>query len=203
MGSVEYAVQQHLYREEAPAFYVENTLINGLFGLLCWQTIFAPVPGAFFHPFHVGPADLTREDFVSRRQASFEQCFGRLADGSYRERILANYRAKQGTTNPFVIWPVINEELLSLALDCIPAEDLETLFRRLLRNIREHRSGFPDLIRFFPGVTDTEKRYEMVEVKGPGDRLQDHQIRWLEFFAVEGISASVCYVRWQDDGVME
>lgn len=42
----------------------------------------------------------------------------------------------------------------------------------------------------------------MIEVKGPGDRLQDHQIRWLEFFAGEGIPASVCYVRWQGDGVM-
>ncbi|HAS76110.1 MAG TPA: nuclease [Marinobacter adhaerens] len=203
VGSVEYAVRDHLYRDEAPVLYVENTLINGLFGLLCWQTIFAPVPGAFFHPFHVGPADLTREDFVSRRKGSFEQCFARLADGSYRERILANYRAKQGTTNPFVIWPVITEELLSLALDCLPPADLERLFRRLLLNIREHRSGFPDLIRFLPNAAEPDKRYEMIEVKGPGDRLQDHQIRWLEFFAVEGIPASVCYVRWQASEAME
>ncbi|SNC61651.1 VRR-NUC domain-containing protein [Marinobacter sp. es.048] len=203
VGSVEYAVRDHLYRDEAPVLYVENTLINGLFGLLCWQTIFAPVPGAFFHPFHVGPADLTREDFVSRRQASFEQCFAWLADGSYRKRILANYRAKQGTTNPFVIWPVITEELLSLALDCLPPADLERLFRRLLLNIREHRSGFPDLILFLPNAAEPNKRYEMIEVKGPGDRLQDHQIRWLEFFAVEGIPASVCYVRWQDSEAME
>ena len=151
----------------------------------------------------MGPADLTREDFVSRRKGSFEQCFARLADGSYRERILANYRAKQGTTNPFVIWPVITEELLSLALDCLPPADLERLFRRLLLNIREHRSGFPDLIRFLPNAAEPDKRYEMIEVKGPGDRLQDHQIRWLEFFAVEGIPASVCYVRWQASEAME
>jgi len=203
IGSVEYAVQHHLYRDDAPVVYVENTLINGLFGLLCWQTIFAPVPGAFFHPFHVGPADLTREDFVNRRQAAFDQCFALLADGGYRDRILENYRAKQGTTNPFVIWPVLTEELLELALDCIPPADLERLFRRLLLNIREHRSGFPDLIRFFPGRAGPEKRYEMIEVKGPGDRLQDHQIRWLEFFAIEGIPASVCYVRWQESEVVE
>ena len=203
VGSVEYAVRDHLYRDNAPVFYVENTLINGLFGLLCWQTIFAPVPGAFFHPFHVGPADLTREDFVSRRKTFFEQCFAQLADGRYREQILANYRAKQGITNPFVIWPVLDEELLSLALDCLPPHHLERLFHRLLLNIREHRSGFPDLIRFFPDAADPDKRYEMIEVKGPGDRLQDHQIRWLEFFAVEGIPASVCYVRWQDSGVVE
>lgn len=202
-GSVEYAVQQHLYQEDTPVFYVENTLINGLFGLLCWQTIFAPVPGAFFHPFHVGPADLTREDFVARRQAAFGQCFALLADGGYRARILENFRAKQGITNPFVIWPVITEELLGLALDCIPPADLERLFRRLLLNIREHRSGFPDLIRFFPGKSEPAARYEMIEVKGPGDRLQDHQIRWLEFFAGEGIPASVCYVRWLGTEEME
>ncbi|WP_227539289.1 VRR-NUC domain-containing protein [Marinobacter sp. Arc7-DN-1] len=203
LGSVEVAVQQHLWRDDTPVFYVENTLVNGLFGLLCWQTIFEPVPGAFFHPFHVGPADLTREDFVARRQASFDRCFACLQDGSYRDRILANYRARQGTTNPFVIWPVITDEVLNLALGCIPPADLERLFRRLLLNIREHRSGFPDLIRFHPGNTASGRRYEMIEVKGPGDRLQDHQIRWLEFFAGEGISASVCYVRWQDNRVME
>lgn len=203
LGSVEFAVQQHLWEDDAPVFYVENTLINGLFGLLCWRTIFESVPGAFFHPFHVGPADLTREDFVGRRQASFDQCFACLRDGSYRDRILANYRAKHGTTNPFVIWPVITEELLNLALDCIPPEDLERLFRRLLLNIREHRSGFPDLIRFLPGTTASDRRYEMIEVKGPGDRLQDHQIRWLEFFVGEGISASVCYVRWLGNEVRE
>ncbi|WP_273204748.1 VRR-NUC domain-containing protein [Marinobacter subterrani] len=199
LGSVELAVQQHLWRDDAPVFYVENTLINGLFGLLCWQTIFAPVPGAFFHPFHTGPADLTREDFVARRQAGFDQCFALLADGRYRARILANYQAKQGITNPFVIWPVITEELLHLALDCIPPADLERLFRRLLRNIREHRSGFPDLIRFHPGKPGPGRRYDMIEVKGPGDRLQDHQVRWLAFFVGEGIPASVCYVRWRDN----
>ncbi len=201
LGSVEFAAQQHLWRDDSPVFYVENTLINGLFGLLCWQTIFEPVPGAFFHPFHVGPADLTREDFVARRQASFDRCFACLQDNSYRERILDNYRAKQGIANPFVIWPVVTEEVLNLALDCLPPADLEGLFRRLLLNIRDHRSGFPDLIRFHPGNTGSDRQYEMIEVKGPGDRLQDHQIRWLEFFAGAGIPASVCYVRWQETGV--
>lgn len=199
-GSVEHAVQQHLWQDDAPVYYVENTLITALFGLLCWQTIYAPVPGAFFHPFHVGPADLNREDFVERRTESFEKCFASLGDGSYRERIRENYRNKQGITNPFVIWPAVSGEVLELALACIPAADLERLFRRLLWNIREHRSGFPDLIRFHPGRVVSDRHYEMIEVKGPGDRLQDHQVRWLEFFAAEGIPASVCYVRWRDDG---
>jgi len=199
-GSVEAVVRDHLSSPEAPVFYVENTLINGLFGLLCWNTIFKPIPGAFFHPFHTGPADLVREDFVSRRQAAFGQCFAALQDGRYRQRILDTFAAKQGITNPFVTWPALNEELLILALDCIPAADLRILFERLLLSIREHRSGLPDLIRFYPENPSNKPRYELIEVKGPGDRLQDHQIRWLHFFARQGIAASVCYLRWQNTG---
>lgn len=199
-GSVEAVVRDHLSTPEAPVFYVENTLINGLFGLLCWHTIFKAIPGAFFHPFHTGPADLVRVDFVSRRQAGFDECFVALKNGDYRQKILDTYAAKQGITNPFVTWSALNEELLILALDCIPAADLQVLFERLLLNIREHRSGFPDLIRLFPEIAENKSRYEMIEVKGPGDRLQDHQIRWLHFFARQGIAASVCYLRWQNSG---
>ena len=200
-GSVEAVVRDHLSTPEAPVFYVENILINSLFGLLCWHTIFKAIPGAFFHPFHTGPADLVREDFVSRRQAAFDQCFAALNDGTYRQKILDTYAAKQGITNPFVTWLALNDELLTLALDCIPAADLLVLFERLLLNIREHRSGFPDLIRFYPEIPENKPRYEMIEVKGPGDRLQDHQVRWLHFFAHQGIAASVCYLRWQNSGV--
>lgn len=196
---VELVVQSHLHTEQAPVFYVENTLINGLFGLLCWPVIFEPVPGAFFHPFHTGPVDLTREDFVSRRRAGFERCFEQLHDGRYRQVILDRFHVKQELANPFVAWPVLSEALLALAMDCIPSAHLEAMFRRLLDNIREHRSGFPDLIRFEPGAPDPASRYEMIEVKGPGDRLQDHQRRWLHFFARHGMPASVCYLRWQED----
>ncbi|MFP3976745.1 VRR-NUC domain-containing protein [Marinobacter sp. KMM 10035] len=195
---VEEVVRDQLSTPEAPVFYVENTLINGLFGLLCWHTLFKAIPGAFFHPFHTGPADLVREDFVSRRQASFDECFAALKNGSYRQKILDTYAAKQGITNPFVVWPALDEELLNLALDRIPAADLQPMFERILLNIREHRSGFPDLIKFSTQIDEDRPRYEMIEVKGPGDRLQDHQIRWLHFFARKGIAASVCYLRWQD-----
>ncbi|MBN7769937.1 VRR-NUC domain-containing protein [Marinobacter daepoensis] len=199
-GTVELAALQSLSTVDAPVFYVENTLINALFGLLCWPVIFRPLPGAFFHPFHVGPADLTREDFVTRRQPGFDERLRLLETGAYRQAILQTFRDKSGIANPFVLWPAVNEALLIHALDSIPPAHLNDLFLRLLDNLREHRSGFPDLIRFVPGAKAPEQRYEMIEVKGPGDRLQDHQIRWLQFFARRGIPASVCYVRWQGDG---
>src|SRR5690606_33826958 len=65
--SVEYCVPAHLSEPDGPVHYVENGLINSLFGLLCWEAIFAPLPGAFFHPFQRGPVDLHSEDFHQRR----------------------------------------------------------------------------------------------------------------------------------------
>src|SRR2546430_1838314 len=48
---------------------------------------------------------------------------------------------------------------------------LEACFMRILSDIRANRCGLPDLVQFWPG----ERRYRLIEVKGPGDRLQDNQ----------------------------
>ena len=83
--------------------------------------------------------------------------------------------------------------LLELALDCIPAAHLRKWCERILADVRENRTGFPDLIQFFP----LENRYTMIEVKGPGDRLQDNQLRWIEYCATHGMPVSVCYLQWE------
>ena len=194
--SVEHALRAHWHRAEAPVFYVENTLINGLFGLLCWPAVFAPLPGAFFHPFQSGPADLGAPDFVPRRQALFDACLAELHDGRYRATILQRFAEKHGTQSPFVAWGALSAELLTLALDCIPPEHLQHLFARLLRDVQANRTGLPDLVRFWPDRPLGPERYAMVEVKAPGDKLQDNQIRWLAYCVEQGIPVQVCHVQW-------
>ncbi len=193
-GRVEWAVAEHLAGTDAPVHYVENTLITGLFGLLCWEALFAPLPGAFCHPYHAAPADLARADFVSRRAALFAACLARLDDGSYAERIRQTWAEKHGLLSPFVVWPALDEALLERALACLPAAHLKRLFQRLLADLPNNRAGLPDLIQFWPA----EGRYRLIEVKGPGDRLQDNQIRWLDYAVRHGLPVSVCYVRWAE-----
>lgn len=190
---VEGVVREHLACEEAPVFYVENMLANGLFGLLCWRAIFAAIPGAFFHPFHRGPADLYSLDFAQRRAAEFADCLAQLDDGRYRATIMANFVEKAGIASPFVAWDYLDAALLELALDCIPAAHLKKWCERILADVKENRTGFPDLIQFWPN----EQRYHMIEVKGPGDRLQDNQLRWIEYCATHGMPVSVCYLQWE------
>ena len=154
---------------------------------------FNPVPGAFFHPFQSGPADLHHPQFRCRRRAEFDAGFQALADGKHRARILARYREKSGRLSPFVHWGRLSEALLAQALDCLPADHLALCFERLLADIAANRAGLPDLIQFWPA----QRRYRMVEVKGPGDRLQDNQRRWLDFFIARDLPVAVCQVTWQ------
>ena len=191
---VEGVVRDHLMRADAPVYYVENALINALFGLLCWRAVFAAIPGAFFHPFHRGPADLYSADFLHRREAAFMQCLAELDTDDYRATIRINYADKHGVQSPFLIWEALSPELIDMALDCIPAAHLKKWFERILLDVKANRAGFPDLIQFWPA----ERRYNMIEVKGPGDRLQDNQLRWIEYCAAHQMPISVCYLQWSE-----
>ena len=191
---VEGVVRDHLARAEAPVYYVENTLVNALFGLLCWRAVFSAIPGAFFHPFHRGPADLYSPDFVQRRAAEFDACLAELDTDAWRATIRATAAAKRGIASPFVAWDAVSDELLELALDCIPAAHLKKMCERILQDVQANRTGFPDLIQFWPA----ERRYNMIEVKGPGDRLQDNQVRWIDYCAQHQLPVSVCYLQWQE-----
>lgn len=195
-GPVEVAVRDALHHESAPVHYVENSLLTGLFGLLCWEALFAPLPGAFFHPFHHGPADLYREDFVARRRALFDACLARLDDGSYREVIRATWREKHGLASPFVHWGALDQGRLEQALACLPTAHLRVCFERLLGDLKANRAGLPDLIQFLPEAPEGQPRYRLIEVKGPGDRLQDNQRRWMTFFHAHDIPVAVCHVCW-------
>lgn len=190
---VEEVVRQHLDQPESPCFYVENLLLSGLFGLWLWPEIFRGIDGAFANPFQAAPLDLYQENFVANRPGIHQ--LWQLMDGSqYQDHIRQIWRDKNGITNHLVHWQFLDQPLLDLALHSIPAAHLKAIFERLLFDIKNNRSGIPDLIQFYP---DNNNAYRMIEVKGPGDRIQDNQQRWLDYFSLKTIPAEVCYVSWQ------
>ena len=193
--AVEYQVRDFLARqmpESAAIQYVENGLINSLFGLLCWRAIFAPVAGAFFHDFHRGPADLSSTRFYRCREREFSECLAQLESGEYRTAIRETYEQKAGLQSPFVAWGLLKPALLECALSCFPAAHLRLWFDWIARDVRTNRAGFPDLVQFWP----QQRRYRLIEVKGPGDRIQDNQRRLLEYCVHHQMPVSVCHVQW-------
>ncbi|WP_226661569.1 VRR-NUC domain-containing protein [Microbulbifer aggregans] len=173
-------------------FYVENTLFNGVLGLYIWDLLFTPVPGAFFNPFQIAPSDFRTPDFYPSRREAFEQRLAELNGETLAARVWQHFETKQGIANPLVAWEALSPALLAHALERISADHWRALFRRLLADISNHRNGLPDLIHF-----PADGGYELVEVKGPGDRLQQNQQRWLSFFARHGIPHRVLHVEWQ------
>lgn len=188
---VEELVRRHYEQQGYQAHYVENALFPGLFGLLFWDVIFSHQPGVFFNEFQRGPVDMFDSRFVSSRQPLIDECFISLSSGNYRHRIRSTFRHKFPAVNYFVHWGMLDEVLLETCLDRIPADHLASVFRQMLRDLRNNRSGFPDLIVFPPG-----SGYELIEVKGPGDALQKHQRRWFGHFERENIPARVAKVEY-------
>ncbi|HTF95523.1 MAG TPA: VRR-NUC domain-containing protein [Cellvibrio sp.] len=189
---VEEVVRLFLNNENAPCVYTENTLLTGLFGLWLWPETFRGVEGAFANPFQAAPLDMHQENFTANRPG-IAALWQLIDNETYPTHIKKIWTEKFGTTNYLVNWSFLSEELLELALHCIPAQHLKVIFERLLFDIKNNCSGLPDLIQFYPA----QKSYRMIEVKGPGDRIQDNQARWLDYFMQHGIPAEVWYVRWK------
>ena len=188
---VEEAACDWFKHQGGEAHYVENSLLPGLFGLAFWDIIFAPVKGAFFNPFQRGPADMFSPEFYERRRELIENRLLELNNpGCLGDLVNTNFVEKCPMTNHFVHWPMLTRELLEKFLSSIPIDSLISVFRRLLSDPRNNRSGFPDLVVFQNGG------FRLVEVKGPGDRLQQNQLRWLRHFSSVGIPAEVVHISW-------
>ncbi len=189
---VELQVVEFLESQKFQAFYVENHLWKGLFGLAFWDILFMPVRGAFFNLYQRGPADLFSDEFRRKRQSQIEkrlQCI--QEDKAWPDMMLQTFREKYNISNYLVYWPKLSEELIQICLERIPRYHFTSIFDRLSWDLRANDTGFPDLIAF-----PEHHGYELIEVKAPGDRLQQNQKRWIRYFTEYGIPYRVVYVTY-------
>jgi len=193
--SVEIAVAEYyadLDRTDS-CHYVENSLFNSVLGLLLWEVVFAPLPGAFYNSFQYRPSDFYAHDFCTRRSDLLAQVWASINNNEDIWRIVsARWQQKQGLMNPLVNWQDIDLEIIRFALERIDYLHWRVVFERILRDLRNHRSGFPDLVHFPPAGG-----YHLIEVKGPSDSLQKNQQRWMQYFQQHGIPHRLARVTWQ------
>ena len=194
--SVELAVAESYNAADATGrcHYIENSLFNGVLGLLIWDVVFATLPGAFFNPFQYRPSDFYAHDFCIRRSRLLAEIWAGIDNNDDIWRIIEpRWQQKQGLMNPLVNWQVLDLELIRLALERIEHAHWRAIFERILQDLRNNRSGFPDLV-YFPGSGG----YCLIEVKGPGDSLQKNQQRWMQYFQRHGIVHRLDRVLWHN-----
>lgn len=174
------------------AWHLENDLPLGLFALAYWPWVFAPVSGAFVHPFQTGPVDLFWPDFLEVRAGFAARAGGAdpLAAAALKPRLRATLRAKAGTVNRLFNWQRFTPAVAAVVIDAVPEAHLRALVEIVRDDLPGKRAGFPDLtVLHGPG------RYEFVEVKGPGDSLRIHQRLWIEALRRRGLPVRVLRLR--------
>jgi hypothetical protein len=192
-ASVENRVLEHLAQGGREAIFAENWLWTSLFGLAFWDVIFAPIPGAFQHPFQAGPLDLGEVEFLDRRRILFDERLAELRRlPELASCLLPVWDAKRDTVNRFVAWGDGARGRLELALRWIRGPELALVSARLARDVRRFRRGLPDLLV----RTGEPPGFELWEVKGPGDSLRPEQGAWIDFLNAHRIPARVVDVRW-------
>lgn len=170
--------------------WCENELFNALFGLLFWRQIFTPLPGAFSHPYQQAPLDFNNPDFAKRREPLFNTRLHTLESLDLYDEAIKQLELSAGLANPFVNWKRLERQLLATLCKQIPAKQLLQILRRICFDHQAYRSGFPDLFVWHPD----KEEYLLVEVKGPGDQLQNSQKRWFKVFEEIGIHYRISWV---------
>ncbi|MFA0571547.1 VRR-NUC domain-containing protein [Vibrio splendidus] len=184
---VELAVKQHFEDQGWDVYFSENSFLCGLFGLAFWEVIFADVEGAFINRYQHRPLDLYHSDFVDKRAEQVEAVFQTIFKHGLNH-LLNIYDQKRGIANPFVHWNYFPRSLVEHSMEAIPNALIVDLFKVILSDLKLFRTGMPDLIAF------KDKEFHWIEVKGPGDKLQDNQWRWIKEFERLSVPFSVYYV---------
>ena len=173
------------------SFHSEGSIVRTLFGLLFFDIIFAPIPGAFETPYQSAPLDIAEDAFYYARKDLIEARLVEIEAGAAPDivdRIDTEHREK-GTWCVGVRWDLFgrrdllevvqvmiaytiwNQAHFFLFLKSLGGEPLAAICRLLCEDYAARGAGVPDLLVW----NANSRECKFVEVKGPGDSLQENQ----------------------------
>ncbi|XP_026366101.1 fanconi-associated nuclease 1 [Ursus arctos] len=173
----------------------EGSTFSTLCGLLLWDIIFMDgIPDVFRNAYQASPLDLCTDSFFASRgpaiEARLQQIHSAPAE-SLRAWVAAAWQAQEGRVASIVSW----DRFASLQqaqdlVSCLGGPVLSGVCRRLAADFRHCRGGLPDLVVW----NSQSRRFKLVEVKGPNDRLSHKQMLWLDELQKLGADVEVCHV---------
>ncbi|KAK2894735.1 hypothetical protein Q8A67_011964 [Cirrhinus molitorella] len=173
----------------------EGSTFSTLVGLLMWDIIFIDgVPDVFRNPYQTCPLDFHTDCFYENRQEAIEARAEMLREASAEtlQELLADvWNAQEGKTCAMINWERFSslQQAQSLVA-CLGGHFLSGVVLRMAKDYRHCRGGLPDLVVW----STSNKKYKLVEVKGPNDRLSQKQQIWLDELHKLGADVEVCHV---------
>lgn len=176
--------------------HCETRIIAMIFGILFWDIIFAPIPGAFETPYQAAPLDIAEDSFFYSRQELMEKRLSEIQDGE-AANIIRRVDAIHRTSETWCVgvqWDLASGEDLIDIVTCIGGEALSLMCRVLCEDYAARQSGGPDLF-----LWNAEQRIcKFVEVKGPGDTLRENQKVWIDALLRASVPVEICRVVEKD-----
>ncbi|KAJ1308730.1 hypothetical protein OPQ81_004421 [Rhizoctonia solani] len=176
-------------------FHSEGAIVSTLFGLLFWDILFAPIPGAFETPYQSAPLDLAHDSFFGSREEIINARLEELRNtpGAARHIVTRVY-SREREREPWCVglrWDLFeNEQELIEVVECLGGPALAAICRLLAEEYGSRGGGVPDLFLW----NAIEKTCKFVEVKGPGDNLSETQKVWIDVLLGAGVDVEVCRV---------
>jgi fanconi-associated nuclease 1 len=198
--SVEQLALQYYASEEggrwAEGVHSEGGIWSMLFGLLCWDALFAPaIPGVLRTPFQTGPLDLNDPSFFSSRQSLLEGILTNIADNTEAavDALKQAWERHHGTLCRGVSWERYPLDQLSTLVRCVGGRPLAALMRMLAKEHGAWSGGMPDLV-VWRSRKDGGGEAMLCEVKGPRDVLSNQQRAWMRALDAVGFKVEVLKV---------
>ena len=116
--NVETYALEHYERLGYRGYHCEGRIVTTLFGLLFWDIIFAPIPGAFETPYQAAPLDMFEDTFYLSREEIIEARLDEICEGKARTIIegVDNEHRERGTWCLGVRWDLFpKQDLLEIA----------------------------------------------------------------------------------------
>jgi len=135
--NVEMYALQHYERLGYRGYHSEGRLVTTLFGLLFWDIIFAPIPGAFETPYQTAPLDMLDDTFYLSREEIIEARLDEIGEGKARVIIegVDNEHRERGTWCVGVRWDIFpKQDLLEIAEVCPDSISMASSIERRSRS---------------------------------------------------------------------
>ncbi|BFZ53673.1 hypothetical protein PYCC9005_000703 [Savitreella phatthalungensis] len=180
-------------------FHSENSIVTTLFAMLFFDILFLPVHGVFQTPFQTAPLDLATDAFFPARASHIHHRLAEIDNGA-APHILSQVDAAHRERKTWCVglqWDYALADLLAL-VECLGATPLSRIMRLFAEEYGHRVGGVGDLCLWRPASDHHPEAEAMfVEVKGPGDRLSETQLAWLDQMSLCGIRVELCHVREQ------
>ncbi|KAG8916910.1 hypothetical protein FRC02_003470 [Tulasnella sp. 418] len=193
--NVEQFVLEHYEIKGYKGFHAEGRIVTHLFCLLFWSILFDDtIEGAFETCYQSAPLDLSHDTFYPARREAIDKRLQEIETDV--DRMLDIIREVDDRERPRKTWAqgarwdmFELQDTLEIA-EGLGGKTLGVICKLLCEEYGKRASGVPDLIVWNAAIKDAH----FVEVKGPGDSLQENQKLWIDVLVGCGATVEVCRV---------